>query len=94
MKQLFAFLWKFGRRLLTKELESPAGKMNLVGGIITTGLIAAILVKDFLTVFVNFVLSLLEKPLVPGASDMVIIGSLAFLLTYFYLSLKVIRDSE
>lgn len=81
-------------KLLKVELSSTAGKVNLLGGIIITILVGVILVKDALTVVLNFILSFCNRSALPDISDTTFVITIIGVIVYFYLCVKSITATQ
>ena len=68
--------------------------MNLIGGILGVALLFAIIAHNYMTKILNSILSALGKELLPEPSELFSVLGIAFILLYFYYSLKVIRRNE
>jgi hypothetical protein len=90
MKGAFKLLTSVVRKLLQKELESTAGKVNLLGGIISVVLIVLAFADNVGINIVNFILSVFGKGLLPQVGSIYVLISVALVPLYFICCVLVI----
>lgn len=98
LKKSLGLVWKILtdslKSLLKDELKSPAGKVNLIGGIIFAGMAILLLFANATTVVMNFIFHFFDiEPLdVPGIGYFFV--AIVLLLVYFYLCVRVVAENE
>ncbi len=94
MKDLASVLKTMVVKLLQVELGSVAGKVNLLGGVVLTLLVGAIVINSFLTQLINAALQYFGKGPLPALSNLDVLLAIGFVGLFFYMCVRVISALE
>lgn len=94
MKEAFQLFNKFVTKLLRTEMGSTAGRVNLLGGLLTIALSSLALVTSFFEKLLNALLSAFGKELLPSLHPGYILLFTLLILVYFYFCVKVLLVYE
>ncbi len=92
MKGIISTLKSISKSLLKTELESIAGRVNLIGGIILTLLVGGIFIDDVVKIILNSILSFFGKINIPSMGNGYILAGIFFVGLYFYLCVRTIIE--
>lgn len=94
MKGIIKLFTDIVGKLLKKELGSTAGKVNLIGGVAVITMAVLVFVENVGVKILNTLLAFFNKPLLPAIGTLYILGFFVVILIYFYLCVRVIRESD